>query len=216
LLRQSIIHVEKDDIDFDEEDIQDEQPKDRRGEDDVDVDTQLTAEELAQLEAAESAMSTTGVGTMSASATVASPSRAGGNPALLAQSSPARQQPPVPAPPPAAAAPQRKMKITHDKYMTLQSLVVLHLSEHERNTGQGIEREDLIDWYLETKENDVSNIDELEYERELIGKVLNKLVKVRLLGCFAAFLVTLSITSTGQLSDCNELGGDGVVAFCGQ
>ena len=70
------------------------------------------------------------------------------------------------------------MKITHDKYMTLQSLIVLHPSEHERNTGQGIEREDLIDWYLETKENDLSNIEELEYE-ELIGKVLSKLVKVR-------------------------------------
>ena len=60
--------------------------------------------------------------------------------------------------------------------------IVLHLSEHERNTGQGIEREDLIDWYLETKENEVANIEELEYEKELIGKVLSKLVKVRFLG----------------------------------
>jgi DNA replication licensing factor MCM6 len=178
LLRQSIIHVEKDDIDFDEEELESEQRKDRRGEDDVDVDTQLTAEELAQLEAAESAMSTTGLGTMSASATITSPSRVGGNAALLAQSSPARQQPRVPVPPSADAPPKRKMKITNDKYMTLQSLIVLHLSEHERNTGEGIEREDLVDWYLETKENDVANIEELEYEKELIGKILNKLVKV--------------------------------------
>ena len=187
MLRQSIIHVEKDDIDFDEEDLQGEQPKDRRGEDDVDVDTQLTAEELAQIEAAESAMSTTGMGTMSGSAAVTSPSRPGGNAALLVQSSPSRQRPHVPVPPLAAAPPKKKMKITHDKYTTLQSLIVLHLSEHERNTGQGIEREDLIDWYLETKENEITNIEELEYEKELIGKVLNKLVKVRLLGhtlCF--------------------------------
>lgn len=187
MLRQSIIHVEKDDIDFDEEDLQGEQPKDRRGEDDVDVDTQLTAEELAQIEAAESAMSTTGIGTMSGSAAVTSPSRPGGNATLLVQSSPSRQRPHVPAPPLGAAPPRKKMKITHDKYTTLQSLIVLHLSEHERNTGQGIEREDLIDWYLETKENEITNIEELEYEKELIGKVLNKLVKVRLLGhtlCF--------------------------------
>jgi DNA replication licensing factor MCM6 len=181
LLRQSIIHVEKDDIDFDEEELQSEQPKDRRGEDDVDVDTQLTAEELAQLEAAESAMSTTGVGTMSARETIISPSRAGGNATLLAQSSPVRRQPHVPAPPPVVASTKKKMKITNDKYMTLQSFIILHLSEHERNTGEGIEREDLIDWYLETKENEVANIEELEYEKELIGKVLNKLVKVRLL-----------------------------------
>ncbi len=142
------------------------------------MDTQLTPEELAQLEAAETSMST-GLGTMSASATITSPSRVGGKATLLAQSSPARQHP---VPPPSEAPPKRRMKITHDKYMTLQSLIVLHLSEHERNTGQGIEREDLIDWYLETKENDVANIEELEYEKELVGKVLSKLVKVRFLG----------------------------------
>jgi DNA replication licensing factor MCM6 len=182
LLRQSIIHVEKDDIDFDEEELQEEQPKDRRGEDDVDMDTQLTAEELAQLEAAESSMSTHGLGTMPASASITSPTRAGGNAALLAQSSPTRQQGGGAAAvaPPTDTRSKRKMKITHDKYVTLQSLIVLHLSEHERNTGQGIEREDMIDWYLETKENEVANLEQLEYEKELIGKVLNKLVKVRL------------------------------------
>jgi len=181
LLRQSIIHVEKDDIDFDEEELQEEQPKDRRGEDDVDMDTQLTAEELAQLEAAESAMSTSGLGTMPASADITSPSRVGGKAALLAQSSPARQQRGTPVAPPPDTLRKRKMKITHDKYVTLQSLIVLHLSEHERNTGEGIEREDLIDWYLETKENDITDLEGLEYEKELIGKVLSKLVKVRLL-----------------------------------
>ena len=196
MLRQSIIHVEKDDIDFDEEELQGEQPKDRRGEDDIDMDTQLTAEELAQLEAAENSMSATGLGTMSASAAITSPTRAGGKAALLAQSSPARQQHSVPAPPPSEAPPKRRMKITHDKYMTLQSLIVLHLSEHERNTGQGIEREDLIDWYLETKENDLSNIEELEYEKELIGKVLSKLVKVRfpMSSSCAAFSIILGLT----------------------
>ena len=145
----------------------------------MDMDTQLTAEELAQLEAAESAMSTTNSGTMPASATIASPSRAGGNASLLAQSSPTRQRPQAPVPRPADAPPKRKMKITHDKFMTLQSLIVLHLSEHERNTGLGMQREDLIDWYLETKEGDLANFEELEYEKELIGKVLDKLVKVR-------------------------------------
>ena len=81
-------------------------------------------------------------------------------------------------------------------YMTLQSLIILHLSEQERNTGQGIERADLIDWYLETKENDVANIEELEYEKELIGKVLNKLVKVRFSTSTssAAFSVIMGLT----------------------
>jgi DNA replication licensing factor MCM6 len=71
------------------------------------------------------------------------------------------------------------MVITHDKYMTLQSLVVLHLSAVERETGKGIDRDDLIDWYLELKESEIQDVDELEYEKELITKMLRKLVKVR-------------------------------------
>lgn len=62
--------------------------------------------------------------------------------------------------------------------MTLQSLVVLHLSETERETGKGIDRDELIDWYLELKEPEMQDVEELDYERELITKMLRKLVKV--------------------------------------
>jgi DNA replication licensing factor MCM6 len=58
------------------------------------------------------------------------------------------------------------MVITHDKYMTLQSLVVLHLSATERETGRGIDRDELIDWYLELKESEIQDVEELEYEKE--------------------------------------------------
>jgi DNA replication licensing factor MCM6 len=74
---------------------------------------------------------------------------------------------------------KRRMVITHDKYMTLQSLIVLHLAAVERETGRGIDRDELIDWYLEMKEEEIQDVDELEYEKELITKVLRKLVKVR-------------------------------------
>lgn len=77
-----------------------------------------------------------------------------------------------------AVALKRRMVITHDKYMTLQSLVVLHLSAVERETGKGLDRDELIDWYLELKESEVQDLDELEYEKELISKMLRKLVKV--------------------------------------
>jgi DNA replication licensing factor MCM6 len=73
---------------------------------------------------------------------------------------------------------KRHMVITHDKYMQLQSLIVMHVSTTERETGRGIDRDELIDWYLELKENDVQNVEELEHERELITKMLRKLVKV--------------------------------------
>jgi len=80
-----------------------------------------------------------------------------------------------------APRPKKRMVITHDKYMELQSMVVLYLSEHEQKTGKGLDREELIDWYLEQKEEGMQDIEELEYEKELIVKLLRRLVKVRYL-----------------------------------
>ena len=71
------------------------------------------------------------------------------------------------------------MVISHDKYVELQSMVMLHLNEHETKTGRGLDREELIDWYLEQKEDEMQDIDQLDYEKELITKLLRKLVKVR-------------------------------------
>lgn len=79
------------------------------------------------------------------------------------------------APPP--KPPKRRMVITHDKFMTLQSLIVLHLSQVERETGRGVDRDELVDWYLESKEAEIQDVEELEYEKELITKMLKKLVK---------------------------------------
>jgi DNA replication licensing factor MCM6 len=89
---------------------------------------------------------------------------------------------PIPAP-----AQKRRMVITHDKYMSMQSLVVFHLAEVERETGKGLDRDELIDWYLELKEETIQDLDELEYEKELFVKVLKKLVKVCSLNIFQAY-----------------------------
>ncbi len=55
---------------------------------------------------------------------------------------------------------------------------VLHLSDVERETGEGVDREELIEWYLEQKEADFNSVEEVDAERELIGKALTKLAKV--------------------------------------
>jgi DNA replication licensing factor MCM6 len=169
LLRQSIIHVEQDDIDFDEEELEGEREDDRRraparddeGEESQDVE--MSAAEMDAMDQIEQSAATIN-GHPSGS-----PSRAGS------------AAPVAPPPPPA----KKKMLITHDKYMTLQSLVVLHLSAAERETGKGIDRDELIDWYLELKESEIQDVEELEYEKELIMKVLRKLVRVRRFLSFA-------------------------------
>jgi hypothetical protein len=64
------------------------------------------------------------------------------------------------------------------RYMEIMNLCVLHLSDIERDTGSGVDREELIQWYLEQKETEFESEEELELERELIAKALTKLSKV--------------------------------------
>lgn len=172
LLRQSIIHVEKDDINLDEED--DDGPGSGRrpaGEEgtsqlegDMDVDGETQG--ITSVTSPSGGTSYPGIPT-----SPGTPSHGGTShiPPLQLQTP---QQP--------RQAPKKKLKITHDKYMTMQSLIVLHLSEQERLNGRGEEKEALIDWYLEKKEEEggITNLEDLEYEKELVTKVIQKLVKV--------------------------------------
>ncbi|TDL22900.1 hypothetical protein BD410DRAFT_747455 [Rickenella mellea] len=75
------------------------------------------------------------------------------------------------------APPKRIYKITHDQYMQMQSVLVMHVSDAEKRLSKGIGRDELIDWYLELKEQELQSIEDLVYEKGLIGKVLKKLVK---------------------------------------
>ncbi|KAL0950282.1 hypothetical protein HGRIS_010262 [Hohenbuehelia grisea] len=170
LLRQSIIHVEQDDIDFDEEELEGEREHDgRKKATDADLEEDnepLTAAEIAAIDEAEESMR---VDVRNVGPAVRPPASSS------SQAGPSTDG--APAAPPAQQPPKRRMVITHDKYMQLQSLIVLKLSEVEATTGRGLDRDELIDWYLETKEDEVQDVEELDYERELITKMLKKLVK---------------------------------------
>jgi DNA replication licensing factor MCM6 len=164
LLRQSIIHVEQDDIDFDEEELEGERDRE------------------APRRASSAAVDDSGDVEMSGLDDSTQLDGPNGHINGVAHSPSSHAASPAPGTPtPAASAapqPKRRMVITHDKYMTLQSLVVLHLAQVERETGKGIDRDELIDWYLELKESEIQDVEELEYEKELISKMLRKLVKV--------------------------------------
>ncbi|KAI0700584.1 MCM-domain-containing protein [Cytidiella melzeri] len=161
LLRQSIIHVEQDDIDFDEEELEGERDGDRRQSAQADGEESQDVEMSGAMDESEQTYD-------NSAGAAAGPST----------HSPATSRAPSMTPEPAAPPqPKRRMVITHDKYMTLQSLIVLRLSHVERETGKGVDRDELIDWYLETKEEEIQDVEELEYEKELITKMLRKLVK---------------------------------------
>ncbi|WVW82867.1 hypothetical protein I302_104879 [Kwoniella bestiolae CBS 10118] len=141
LLRQSIIHVEQDDISFDDDE--------GVPNGDADGDAQMDAADVAALEAAESSYQ-------------ARTSTAQAESSLQGQ---------------VASSGKKKMRITYNRYMEIMNLLVLHLSEIERENGTGVDKEELIQWYLEQKEADFETEEDLNYERELIGKALVKLAK---------------------------------------
>ncbi|KAF7355627.1 DNA helicase [Mycena sanguinolenta] len=166
LLRQSIIHVEQDDIDFDEEELEgergDARPRTTTGDGDDDNDDDHDVE-----------MSGADMDQTDSSLPVHQQQHQ--QPAPGSETDPANasvgDQVATPAPP------KRRMIITHDKYITLQSLIILKITSVERETGSGMDRDELIDWYLEEKEDEMQDTSDADYERELITKMLRKLVK---------------------------------------
>lgn len=158
LLRQSIIHVEQDNIDFDEEELDGERPEQPPavdGEEDVEMSAATDAADESSIPIRRGRQSTPTAGPAT--------DHTGTTPAPDAAPAPAQK---------------RRMVITHDKYMNIQALLVTYISNNEQNSqGGGVDREELIDWYLEQKEEELQSIEDLEYERELVAKVLRKLVK---------------------------------------
>ncbi|KAJ5980662.1 hypothetical protein N7481_007960 [Penicillium waksmanii] len=70
-----------------------------------------------------------------------------------------------------------KTKITYDKFSKILNLIVRRIREDEVNQGEGVEQEDLILWYLEQIEGELNNHEDMQRERDLVKKVLKRMVK---------------------------------------
>ncbi|KAK4180866.1 putative DNA replication licensing factor mcm6 [Triangularia setosa] len=139
LLRQSIISVEHDDVEVDEED---EQP----------------VEDGATLRAAANA----------ASGSVLREADGEGDTAMGDAS--------------AAAAHREKQTVSYDKYISIVNMLVNKVAEEEGSgSGDGTEGEELVQWYLEQKEEELTGEEEYERELALAKKVLKKMVKDNIL-----------------------------------
>lgn len=153
LLRQSIIHVEQDEIGLDDEE-------------DEEIDAAIAAmdEDEAAGGGAQPPPSSSAPGPSQSS-----PIKARGQTPAAAAPSPAPQK-----------AKKPKVSISYEKYMGIMSLVVTKLSDVEKHTGGGMPRADLAQWYLEEMADNLGTAQELEAETVLIQKVLSRLVKVGL------------------------------------
>ncbi len=143
LLRQSIISVEKDDVEVDDEEEGDQALTNGEGDagqgDGNDGDATMNDDEDQD---------------------------ADGTPAPRTSQTPAPHGRP-------------RTKITYDKYMAILNLLVRRVNEDEMTAGEGVEEEELVTWYLEQKEDELASQEDLERERELVQKVVKRMVKVR-------------------------------------
>ncbi|MCJ1484660.1 MCM DNA helicase complex subunit mcm6 [Schaereria dolodes] len=142
LLRQSIISVEKDDVEVEDEEVVDNKAGRRRSAD-RDGDSPMGGDDDND----------DGDG------------YDGGDDTAAGRTSP------TPGPGP------RKTKVTYDKYMAILNLLVRRVNEDEMTQGEGVEHEDLVIWYLEQKEDELNSQEDLDAERELVRKVIKRMVK---------------------------------------
>ncbi|KAF3291274.1 MCM DNA helicase complex subunit mcm6 [Orbilia oligospora] len=134
LLRQSIIHVEHDDVDVDDDD---EEPQ-----------PDSSAVEQTEREAT--------------AAPDASQTPAATQDDHMEDTAPRRP----------------RTKITYERFSKISSGIIQKLKEREEETGgDGIEHEELVTWYLESHEEEIPDEQALIEERDLIKKVLKRLVK---------------------------------------
>lgn len=162
LLRQSIISVEKDDIEVDEEEdeVIDPALNNAGGEENSGRDGDGDSP-MADGDAPPPPHDNHGDGDDDGNAGVTGAARARGSQ--------------TPAPPPQL---RRKTKIEYDKYMSILNILVHRVNQDDIEDGNGVEHNELVVWYLEQKEDELNSQEELETERDLVAKVLKRMVKV--------------------------------------
>lgn len=74
-----------------------------------------------------------------------------------------------------------KATITYDKYVAMMNLIVKKVSENDKDGGDGLTKDELVDWYLHQKEEELNSEQEFMDERALAYKVLKRLEKDRIL-----------------------------------
>ncbi|OLL25720.1 DNA replication licensing factor mcm6 [Neolecta irregularis DAH-3] len=72
---------------------------------------------------------------------------------------------------------KQKTKVTYDKYISIQNVLTKRLVQDEQDAGDGVDEDELIQYYLEAKEDEISTEEELIAESELVKKVIRRLVK---------------------------------------
>lgn len=153
LLRQSIISVEHDDVEMDDDDDEFDKPED-------------AAELIAAADRA-----------MSGSRDEEGDEQMGDGDEEEGGDAPASGQ--ASREPSAAVQPKNKTAITYEKYIAMVNLFVSRVKEEEtEGEGEGVEGDALVEWYLEQKEEELDGEEDYHKEMGVAKMVLKRMVKV--------------------------------------
>ncbi|KAI1498159.1 MCM-domain-containing protein [Biscogniauxia marginata] len=152
LLRQSIISVEHDDVEMDEED--DDTPEDS----------------AALIAAADQASGAAPVQDEEGDAEMGEADADAGASGADDDAAAAHQQQ------------RKKTAITYEKYISMVNLIVSRVNDDEAaGAGEGVDGEDLVQWYLEQKEDELQGEEDYHNEMNIARMVLKKMVKDNIL-----------------------------------
>ncbi|KAI0486000.1 MCM2/3/5 family-domain-containing protein [Xylaria cf. heliscus] len=80
------------------------------------------------------------------------------------------------------AAARKKTAITYEKYIAMVNLIVSRVNDDEASgAGEGVDSDDLVQWYLEQKEDELDSEEDYHREMGITKMVLKKMVKDNIL-----------------------------------
>ncbi|KAG9243951.1 MCM2/3/5 family-domain-containing protein [Calycina marina] len=85
------------------------------------------------------------------------------------------------APGSSGATPKPKTKVTYNKYISVVNLLVRRVNDDEIGTGEGVQDDALVEWYLEQKEDELDDEEAYHEEKSLAKKIIKRMVKENIL-----------------------------------
>ncbi|KAI1413799.1 MCM-domain-containing protein [Hypoxylon sp. FL1857] len=83
---------------------------------------------------------------------------------------------------PSAAPAKKKTAITYEKYISMVNMIVSRVNEDEASgDGEGVDGDELVQWYLEQKEDELEGEEDYHKEMAVAKMVLKKMVKDNIL-----------------------------------
>jgi DNA replication licensing factor MCM6 len=113
---------------------------------------------------------------------------------------------------PAVQQSKPRTQITYDDYIKIHNLLLRRVNDDQASAEDGVEQEELLVWYLEQREDELTSQEDVQTQRALARKVLKRMVKVSFsplsIQCYAS--VNMLIITNPQENVLMQIRGEGL------